>query len=254
MLETSEPISNVETEKRRYDYDAIVVLGGGLHKEGEKFYPTDYREADSDPFGMLGAGMRIVAATELYLQGKANNFVFTTGVTDKNKEKFKHEVVPTEASVYQDKFERMLHGLNDSAEYHDRFANLEDPNILLEDRSNSTLTNIQNICQMILDNHWLKVAIVSSDYHIPRVSALYEQALPKLPELDFCQIKFISAENYVKETIPGKYDEVIDRYYNTPQALERIKNEQEGLKDIEAGRYALGEFQLTERNPASDQN
>lgn len=246
MPESAESNLDMETEKRHYEYDAIVVLGGGLHKEGDKFYPTDYRKEDSDPFGMLGAGMRIVAATEMYLNGKTNKFVFTTGVTDKNQSKF-GEDVPTEASVYQDKFERILHGLNDSAEYHDKFADLEDPNILLEDRSNSTLTNIQNICQMILDNHWRKVAIVSSDYHIPRVSALYHQVLPKHPELDFCQIEFISAENYVK-SVTDKYDAVINRYYESPQANERLKNEQKGLEDIKEGRYALGEFQLIQRD------
>ncbi len=35
-----------EQEKKEYPYDAIIVLGGGLQKVGEKYYPTDYRHSD----------------------------------------------------------------------------------------------------------------------------------------------------------------------------------------------------------------
>lgn len=72
----SENIEHQESrEQWRYPYDAVIVLGGGLRKlDSGKYVPTDYRQ--SDPFGMLGAGMRLVAATELYLQRQAKGICF----------------------------------------------------------------------------------------------------------------------------------------------------------------------------------
>lgn len=240
MEKMPEHLKSPEKE-RQYKYDAIIVLGGGLSKTEHKgkFHPTDYRH--SDPFGMLGGGMRILAAAEMYETGEAKNFVFSTGRTEKNKAQF-GENIPTEAEVYGEKFLSIVKhfGKRSGAE------NLEAPQIIHEDRSFNTLSNIIEVLQMIKDKNWQKVAIVSSDYHIPRVKALYEQALKKHPELQI-EIDFVSAEDTVEEAEPGKYDEVIKRFYGSPEAEKRVKNEEGGLKDIKSGKYAVGEFQLKDK-------
>lgn len=94
-----------EPSEKQYPYDALIVLGGGLKKIRDKYYPTDYR--DSDNFGMLGAGMRMVAAVDLYLNKATKNIVFATGITQKNIEKF-GQTVPKESTIYKNKFQFVI--------------------------------------------------------------------------------------------------------------------------------------------------
>jgi uncharacterized SAM-binding protein YcdF (DUF218 family) len=231
-------------EQQLYQYDAVVVLGSGLRKIEDKYYPTDYRDADQ--FGMYGGGMRIVAAIDLYLGKQAKTFIFTTGKTEKFKTVYGQDI-PPEANVHADKFTRSLTALSKKPEWQEKFKDTEEPEIILEDRSTSTLTNIQEVLQIILDRDLKKVAIVSSDYHIPRVKALYEEALKKHPEIK-AEITFISAESEVKKDQPGKYEGIIDEAYKTPIAKTRLAAEKKGLDDLKAGKYSLQEFQLKNKD------
>lgn len=238
-----------ESDQRRYLYDAVVVLCGGLQKTGGNYYPTDYRHGDE--FGMLGAGIRIVAALDLYFKRQSKNFVFSTGITEKNKAKF-GEGVPPEAQVYAEKFIRILKGLQRRSDYRNKFSDIEEPVITLENRSFNTTSNIKEVLQIIRDNNWQKVAILSSKYHIPRVQALYSMALEQHPEVRI-GIDFIKAEDYVEQTEPGEYDSVIVRYEKTSEAKKRYANEEQGLEAIRKGKYHRGEFQLGD-NTTPDQN
>jgi uncharacterized SAM-binding protein YcdF (DUF218 family) len=231
-------------EKEKYPFDAIFVLGGGLYKHGDKFYPTDYRQGDE--FGMQGAGMRIAAGIDLYLNGQAKNFVFTTGVTEKNKSAYGPDI-PTEAETYRDKFLRSLDAFKKRKENAEKIKSLEKPETILEKKSVTTLTNIKECLQIVQDKGWKKIAIMSSDFHIPRIKALYAQALKQHPKLQI-EVEFMSAEEVVKKAEPGKYDKVIEMAYQTPEAKKRLDNEARGIEDIKSGKYAIGEFQLKDKN------
>lgn len=237
-------IEQAKEKEKQYTFDALIVLGGGLNKLNDKFYPTDYRQGDE--FGMLGAGMRLVAAVDLYLDGQVKNIVFSTGATEKNKSAHGPNI-PTEAETYQDKFLRSLDALKKRKENAEKIKNLEEPETILEEKSVTTLTNIKECLQIVKDKGWKKIAIVSSDYHIPRIKALYEQALKQHPELQI-EIEFMSAEDVVKKAEPGKYDKIIETAYKTPEAKKRLANEAKGVKDIKSGKCALGEFQLEDKN------
>lgn len=236
----------MNNETRKYPYDAVVVLGGGLHKQGDKYYPTDYRH--NDEFGILGAGIRIVAAVESYLQGHSNTFVFSTGITAKNQEKFGKNI-PTEAEVYKQKFLRVLASLKRRSNFRERFQTLSEPGILLEDKSFNTFSNIQEVLRMAYSQQWDNIALISSQLHIPRVTALFNKLFA--PDLrEEINIDFMSAEDMVKNALPGKYDLVIGRYLRSPQSLKRLGNEQRGIIDLASGRYVPGEFQLHKRDVA----
>ena len=222
----------VSPERREAEpYDALIVLGGGLTQDGEGHYqPTTYE--DGDDFGMLGAEMRVLAAVDLYEAGVATTVVFSTGVTEKNKAKFGDDV-PTEASVYAAAFQRRL----DEAS-----VDSSAPDIILEDRSFSTLSNVEEVMGLVREHGWQRVAVVTSDYHVPRVRALYDEVLRLYPV--GVVIDFISAEEVVTEAHPGEYDDVIAEAYATPEAVKRRESEQNGLLALWAGRYALNELQL----------
>lgn len=238
-----ESLKNFEGEKK-YQYEAIIVLSGGLKKIDGEYYPADY--TDSDGFGMLGGHMRIEAASELYFHHQAKTFVFTTGSNEKDRIKFGQDV-PTQADVYAKAFARRIAELKIKPEYLKNEEKNEKPEAILEDRSATTLANIQEVMQIIKDRGWKKVAILTSEYHRPRTRALYEKVLLEHKDEINCEIIFLSAEEELIRLNPGKYDKDISTAYSTAEAKERIQNEERGLKDINSGKYTMVEFQLLDK-------
>lgn len=171
--------------------------------------------------------MRVIAAVTLFLKEVSKRFVFCTGITQKNISQFGKDV-PTEALVYFRIFLQLI-----------REEMLEPEEIILEEKSTTTLENIREVLDIIKDRKWKKVAIVSSAYHIRRVKALCSMALKQVG-LNV-SVDFLSAEGVL---MPGKYDEIIKNAYKTEEARKRIKNERAGVQDIKEGRYAIREFQL----------
>ena len=236
-------------KEREYFYDAVFIDSGGLSEAGGKFYPTDYRPGDE--FGMLGGGIRLVAAVDLYLNTRARRFIFMTGLTEKNKARLGPDV-PTEASVLGDKFQRVLAGLQKRSDYQGRFDELEEPIVEGQERSYNTLTNIEEALKAVQSSGYKRICFLSSNYHIPRYRALWDMVLKSKGIALPTEIDFIGAEDVVKELEPGKYDEVIDKAYKTEAAKQRIENEERGVRDIAEGRYAYKEFQLDERSKGKD--
>lgn len=217
-------------EKAAPHFDAVLVLGGNITKNADgTFAPSTY--ADSDQFGMLGGRMRVFAAVWMYLAGEADTFVFSTGTSEKTKAAYGPDV-PTEAYLYSEDFKAMLRDMHEPI-----------PNIILEDRSKNTVGNIRE-CFEIIRQHpeWQKVGVLSADFHIPRIKALCELIQDKEPiEAD---LEFIMAETTLKRLKPGMYDAEIDAAYASPEGKKRLANEAQGLKDMQEGKYYMGEFQL----------
>jgi hypothetical protein len=214
-----------------HTYDAVIVLGGGIVHTEAGFVPTSYQ--DYDHFGMLGGAIRITAALELYRQHPNTPFVFTTGVTAKTTEQY-GERVPTEAEVYSKLFVQEA-----------QTAGLDAPTIILEDRSVNTLSNIRECLALIVASGWQHVAVISSDYHIARVTGLIAM-LQKAAGVTL-DITCLSAESILKEHAPGAHDARIDAAYQSEKAKERLANEAAGVAALSSGSYIPGEFQLSEK-------
>jgi uncharacterized SAM-binding protein YcdF (DUF218 family) len=210
-------------------YDAIVVLGGGLRKVAGRFYPTDYR--DADPFGLCGGGMRVLAAVELHGQGAGARLLFSTGVSQKTRA-VHGEHVPTEASVYAEKFLRVLRARGPAC--------AREPLILLEERSVNTTSNLEEVLKMAAAEGWCQLAWVSSEYHVPRIEALLSWG-PLLTLGAGMKHHVLSAERVVEQARPGRYTKTIARAYQGPLAQRRREAELRGLEDLRAGRYLGGE-------------
>jgi uncharacterized SAM-binding protein YcdF (DUF218 family) len=208
-------------------YDAVIVLGGGIVKDGERFVSTTY--ADSDPFGMLGGRMRIIAAAVLAKRQAANTFVFTTGVSAKTIEMFGAEA-PSEADIYAKEFATQLGAISTK------------PNVVLEDRSQNTKGNMQESLDIVRTHSWRRIAYLSSRYHLPRSEALVSIVDPEISNQ--VDITYLSAEEIVREHLPGVYDQEINAAYASDAGLLRIQNEHAGLQAIFGGAYTPGEFQL----------
>jgi uncharacterized SAM-binding protein YcdF (DUF218 family) len=212
-------------------YDAVIILGAGIVKKAEEFVTTTY--ADSDSFGMLGGHMRVLAALELHKKQLAPTFIFTTGISAKSIALYGKDI-PTEAAIYSQEFRSLVHE-----------CSLAEPTILLEDQSANTLQNMQQCLAIISAHGWHTVAVVSSDYHIARVEALISllagAATPNVA------ITYLSAEEIVRQALPGVYDQQIRQAYASDAANIRLKNEALGLRAIQSDSYIPTEFQLSPR-------
>jgi uncharacterized SAM-binding protein YcdF (DUF218 family) len=221
-------------EAKRYIFDAVIVLCGGIYAKNGLYYPTTF--AHSDNFGMLGGDIRVDAAMALYLQGKTQNILFSAGASAKSVAKF-GPAVPPEAQVYTQAFRQRLHA-------QPRANDLQPPHIFVEDASPNTANSLLEVASMIAKQGWQTVAFISSDYHITRITALYELLRPDFAPTMTRKVTFLSAERIVTKAFPGTRDADIAAAYKTPEALKRIANERQGLEDMKAGRYVRSEFQL----------
>lgn len=218
-------------------YDAVLVLGGNITKtDSGKYAPSTYQ--DSDGFGMLGGYMRIITATWMYIRGEADTFVFSTGTSEKTKAKFGTDV-PTEAYLYSQVFKEML---AERRSVTPELFDIPEPTIILEEYSQNTVGNVRECFEIIRGHGWATVAVLSADFHIPRVQALCNLISQKHP-VD-CNLVFTGAETKIKQLMPGTYDQEINMAYASPEGQKRMECEARGLQHIQSGSYVMGEYQL----------
>ncbi|HSX29633.1 MAG TPA: YdcF family protein [Candidatus Saccharimonadales bacterium] len=216
-------------------YNVVIVLCGGLSKTAGVYAPTSF--SDSDEFGMLGATVRVRAAQELYWRGVADTFLFSTGVSEKQIAKFGPNV-PPESHIYRDYF---LAGIKND---HRKLAHEPPaPKVLVEDASVNTVANLLEVSKLCSRYGWNDVAIISSAYHVPRIEALY--GLIRDHFAISIRSAFLSAEEILRQSQPGVYDNEIAEAYASIEGKRRIANEQQGLAAINSGNYVFHEFQLT---------
>ncbi len=215
-------------------YQVVVVLCGGLRKTANGYSPTTFE--DSDEFGMLGAAIRITAAEELFWQGMSQRFLFSTGISEKQIAKF-GPAVPPESYVYREVF---LAAIKDDPRGQQH--RLELPEVFVEDASVNTVANLLETIELCRRYSWNHVAIISSQYHIPRIKALYE-LLAEHHDLSL-RPEFLEAEPIVRAAQSGVYDDTIAAAYKSAIAATRIANEERGLEHIRSGKYTFSEYQL----------
>lgn len=56
--------------------------------------------------------------------------------------------------------------------------------------------------------------------------------------------EFLSAENMLRESHPGKYDHIIEKYYSSSQGIKRVRWERNGVLFLRSGIDLDVEYQL----------
>lgn len=217
-------------------YNASVIFCGGLRKIGKEYMPSTFDQRDE--FGMLGGSIRLLSALELYFQGATDTFLFTSGVSTKNIKTY-GEDVPMEALVYKNTFVKSIADLKKSDPQ--RLTGLNEPTIILEDKSSNTATNVYNVIQIINKHNWGKVAFVTSAYHTARLAGIVKLYRDEGYGTQ-ASIDFLASEKIVMLAEPGKYDEEILEAYKSDAGQKRILSEANGLRDLHDGKYMLSEF------------
>ena len=231
----------MKSHPTNHSFDAVVVLCGGVFKEGNDYHATTY--AHSDEFGMLGGAMRVTAAAELYLMGISHVFLFSSGRSAKSIASFGSDV-PTDAHIYGKEFVGAIESLKKQPEVKRRTSGYPPVVILYDETSTNTFTNLVEIMKAVIQHGWTSVALLSSDCHLPRIKALYRMIQESRPDLQStARVDYVSAEQTVIAARPGVYDAEITKAYKTSAAKARVKSEANGLQAIQDGRYFVQEFQ-----------
>lgn len=212
-----------------------IVLCAGTHKVGDVYMPTTYEQGDG--FGMLGGEMRVLAAVARAQAGLSERVLFSGGKSKKGNagRGGAHVPAPAAAAVYGSQFSDIMRTETD-------LLPIQQPTVLLDTHSPNTNTNILYGLKLAEDEAWPNISLISSNYHIPRVKALFgivQQAL----NIESVQVEFLSAEQIVRAALPGVYDTIIDRAYTSESGQQRLQNEARGLADIHAGRYIFKEVE-----------
>ena len=230
MTELADPLS------LRVDTD--VVLCGGTYKYGDMYLATTFQHEDE--FGMLGGEMRVLAAVARAQRGLCRNILFAGGKSIKGAAMRggEHVPAPPSAAAYAAQFANMLEAAESLAEESDDSV-VPEPTIILDTKTPNTNANMAHSVQLAFNNSWETMAIISNEYHLPRVRALYKIIKEKLGHS--VEVNFLAAEAVVRLAYPGVYDEEIERAYASPAGQRRLKSESQGLADIQAGIYKFKE-------------
>lgn len=214
---------------------AAFILSAGIKlvetRNGETQYKTK-SYADLDIHGLTsGCKSRTMAAGYLGQEFPELKFVTNSG--------FQSEAakgIPSHAQVMEQELKKF---------------NVPDESIILQEKSVSTATEMVKMIKLAVDNNWQKIAIITSDYHIPRTRALFANLADiinyedpefreKLAEFKKRNIRvsFVSAED-VLENVSPLYKHLIAKAKQTESYKKRVEQEQNGLKDIEEGKYRV---------------
>jgi len=180
-----EQLDLVEKEDKR-PIDALVVFGFGIRSDVdlEKMYGgtgSNQIETVKDLPRVrlpIGAKLRIVAATEIFLQGQVQDIIITGG-----RVKESEGVQASEAELMKAYMEKILRKrwrkeLKDEgkleeeikSEIEHRWSDASS-RILLEDRATNTIENFSHTVNFIDQNkqRYQKIALLSNEFHIDRI-------------------------------------------------------------------------------------
>lgn len=195
--------------------EVIIVLGGWLLREPDGSWRTmNFNEIDGEG-NASGDRVRVVAAS--FLSKKDPNLKI---IVSGSQGRLSHvKDCPTLAAVL--KKELIGPGVNPR-------------NIIEEDKSTGTFGQLKESLGIAEKLKFLRVGIISNDYHLPRIGAILEH----LPNLN-CRVELISAEEIAIKNDPEFWQKEVKDAYSSEAMKKRIALEQKGVKDIREGKYKL---------------
>ncbi|MDO8429802.1 MAG: YdcF family protein [bacterium] len=204
--------------------DVIVVLGGGLKKDKNGWRTTNFDES-GDNFGVQGDRLRVDATYYLYKKFSSPNknlLIISSGGRGQLRN---ISDSPSVSSVIK----KELVALGVPKE-----------KILLEENSNNTYQQLQQLILIIQNFHLKNCLILSNGWHLHRIRAMIEYG----PGLDFLKerltagnLSLVSAEQVLIDSNPSQWKELIDVALGSVAMQERVKKEAQGVVEIKSGLY-----------------
>lgn len=218
MPESIKSESSSSPEVARPLFDTVVVLGGNIrYFKNRGWVTTSYKEGEEKS---IGAHARTRAAAELFKQGKAKTFILSTGqsATLQDDPDTPDPNAPTEAEVM--KKEMIKYGVPEDC-------------IILEEKSNSTLTNAIESAKIIKERGFKVVGLLTSFWHLERAMVMFES---QRLDTDGVSVIPLSADDIIAE-ISKRHARVVSQMENSPTIKTRIKSEVKGIRAFKDGDY-----------------
>ena len=216
--------------------ECIVVLSAGTLKEVGEDGTVNYRSTradEGDSFGTLFGEARVIAAAELaehFPQSK----VITTSLRSPSE--------PTHARIIRGELEKL---------------SISPERIILEEKSNNTLSQIGEVMKIVFENKWIHVAMVTNEYQVARAGALYEH-FEKLTadeetkrvvaevKAQGLRVAFVGAEIILPHR-DESFIGIIKKIKKSDAYKKRLLNEKKGIKMVISGEYGKVPTKLAEK-------
>ncbi|OGH11037.1 MAG: hypothetical protein A3B38_02495 [Candidatus Levybacteria bacterium RIFCSPLOWO2_01_FULL_36_13] len=200
------------------EFDVVVVLGGNIRKDNNGNWRTSSFEEGEEK--SMGAHGRILAASELYKQGKAKNFIVCTGLSSNisGQPGVLEPQAPTEAEVMAWELEE--YGVP---------KNL----IIREDISDSTLANVREAARIIREHNFKNVGLLTSFWHLERAMVMMES---QRLDTEGRHVTPLSSEDILAEK-SSHHAYLINKVKEAPTMQKRIEAENRGLQAFKSGDY-----------------
>lgn len=197
--------------------DAIVVLAGGIKQDTSGRWISTDLSAEDDKLGAPGGKLRVLATAVLATE-YPTAVVITSGGKGADISKDVPENRPSLAKILCDE-------LLESGVSRDR--------IMLEEKSNTTYQQLQELKVLIKEQEWQSVMIITNNYHVARLGVIMEMRFPQL--VAFTEL--ISAEDVLINSDSARWKIVLTEAYESAFMAERAAKEEKGVLQIRNGTY-----------------
>ena len=196
---------------------AIVVIGGGLWKDGNTWRTIDLGEGE-DKYGTINDRWRVEAAYELW-KNNPDFLIIASGGKGQLKETLG---APTISSVIKKELSEL---------------GVPPLKVLEENKSGTTYEQLKALPNFARLQKIGELKLLSNGWHLPRIKAMLECA-PDLKDLfrDF-HVELISAEAVLLTERPEYWQKRIEEAKRHPGMKNRLAIEEKGVKQIIGGSY-----------------
>jgi len=215
--------------------DVMFVLSGNIIPRMVKNRERGYRSPSytgTDIHGLVnGAKARVIACAEAHRCFPEAQIVTTSYTRGKTHE------MPTDAWVMMEEMERF---------------GVDTRMVILEEKSDNGISELKEMAKLAAVYGWERVAVITSEYHVPRISEMWNriETFMKPTDRDFqdmelalgfmanagVEVVFVSAESILLLR-SHLYAPFIKKVKETSGYQKRLAAEAKGLSDLLEGQY-----------------
>lgn len=199
---------------------AIAILSAGVKKNKNGAWSNTNLTEKDNKLGAPGGKQRVIAAVYLY-RVEPDYFLIATGgrgydVKDKSSNR------PDLCQITKNELKKL---------------GLPGNKIIIENKSNTTFEQLQELKKIILKLKLEFVVIISNKYHLPRIKAMVNKDVALKEFMANGKIKLFSAEQILLKQNSEKWNQAIKKAYESEWMKTRIKKEKQGIKDLGNNKY-----------------
>jgi uncharacterized SAM-binding protein YcdF (DUF218 family) len=199
---------------------AIVILSAGVKKNKNSTWSNTNLTKQSNQYGAPGGKQRAVAASYLHKIIPDSFFIACGGRGRDGKNASVNR--PNLCQITKNELLKL---------------DIPENKIIVENKSNTTFEQLQELKKIILKFKLSPVIIISNKYHLPRLKAMIGMDTILNRYLVGGKINLASAEKILLRYNSEKWKKIIEQAYSSKWMRDRIKKEMQGVKDIKNNNY-----------------